>query len=131
MRCSAAAANQARARQLLALGQSFFYRGQLGDAEACYRQALHWCARSPQLDRVLEAAGQCLLAQLHYERGHHDDAADLLHPALELLEQHDGGMDVLAAAYDTALGLSVCATTAGVVPWRCSNTSSRSRTGAS
>ncbi|NIJ75403.1 LuxR family maltose regulon positive regulatory protein [Xanthomonas campestris] len=90
---------------LLALGQSFFYRGQLGDAEACYRQALNWCACTPQLDRVLQAAGQCLLAQLHYERGHHDDAADLLHPALELLEQHDGGMDVLAAAYDTALGL--------------------------
>ncbi|WP_372382230.1 LuxR C-terminal-related transcriptional regulator [Xanthomonas sp. NCPPB 1068] len=90
---------------LLALGQSFFYRGQLGDAEACYRQALHGCAHTPQPDRVLEAAGQCLLAQLHYERGHHDDAADLLHPALETLEQHDAGVDVLAAAYDTALGL--------------------------
>ncbi|WOB25583.1 MULTISPECIES: LuxR C-terminal-related transcriptional regulator [Xanthomonas] len=93
------------AQALLSLGQSFFYRGRLGDAEACYRQALSWCARTPQLDRVLEAAGNCLLAQVHYERGHHDDAADLLHPALELLEQHDGGVDVLAAAYDTALGL--------------------------
>ncbi|QJD68756.1 tetratricopeptide repeat protein [Xanthomonas campestris pv. badrii] len=90
---------------LLSLGQSLFYRGQLGDAEACYQQALQCCARQPQLDRVLEAAAHCLLAQLHYERGHHDDAADLLHPALELLEQHDGSADVLAAAYDTALGL--------------------------
>ncbi|RBK98988.1 helix-turn-helix transcriptional regulator, partial [Xanthomonas oryzae pv. oryzae] len=68
-------------------------------------QALRWCARTPQLDRVLESAAQCLLAQLHYERGRHDDAADLLYPALELLEQHDGGMDVLAAGYGTALGL--------------------------
>ncbi len=90
---------------MLSLGQSLFYRGQLGDAEACYRQALRWCARTPQLDRVLESAAQCLLAQLHYERGRHDDAADLLYPALELLEQHDGGMDVLAAGYGTALGL--------------------------
>lgn len=90
---------------MLSLGQSLFYRGQLRDAEACYRQALRWCARTPQLDRVLESAAQCLLAQLHYERGRHDDAADLLYPALELLEQHDGGMDVLAAGYGTALGL--------------------------
>ncbi|MCL1527346.1 LuxR C-terminal-related transcriptional regulator [Xanthomonas nasturtii] len=90
---------------VLSLGQSLFYRGRLSDAEACYQQALSWCARTPQPDRVLEAAGQCLLAQLHHERGHHDDAADLLHPALELLEQHDGGMDVLAAGYGTALGL--------------------------
>ncbi|WP_017173482.1 tetratricopeptide repeat protein, partial [Xanthomonas phaseoli] len=89
----------------LSLGQSLFYRGRLSDAEACYQQALSWCARAPQPDRVLEAAAQCLLAQVHYERGHHDDAADLLHPALELLEQHDGGMDVLAAGYGTALGL--------------------------
>lgn len=42
---------------------------------------------------------------MHYERGHHDDAADLLHPALDILEQHDGSTDVLAAGYDTALGL--------------------------
>ncbi|QEO96063.1 transcriptional regulator [Xanthomonas oryzae pv. oryzicola] len=69
----------------------------------CY--AMRWCARTPQLDRVLESAAQCLLAHLHYERGRHDDAADLLYPALELLEQHDGGMDVLAAGYGTALGL--------------------------
>ncbi|WP_372363463.1 LuxR C-terminal-related transcriptional regulator [Xanthomonas sp. NCPPB 3583] len=92
-------------RAMLSLGQSLFYRGRLSDAEACYQQALSWCARTPQPDRVLEAAAQCLLAQLHYERGHHDDAADLLHPALELLEQHDGGVDVLAAGYGTALGL--------------------------
>ncbi|MCC8535686.1 LuxR C-terminal-related transcriptional regulator [Xanthomonas axonopodis pv. poinsettiicola] len=90
---------------LLSLGQSLFYRGQLGEADACYQQALQCSARSPQPDRVLQATAHCLLAQLHYERGHHDDAADLLHPALELLEQHDGSADVLAAAYDTALGL--------------------------
>lgn len=32
---------------MLSLGQSLFYRGQLGDAEACYQQALRWCARTP------------------------------------------------------------------------------------
>ncbi|MEA9822124.1 LuxR C-terminal-related transcriptional regulator [Xanthomonas campestris pv. raphani] len=90
---------------LLVLGQSFFYRGRLGDAEACYQQALNGCLHAPQPDRVLQATAHCLLAQLHYERGHHDDAADLLHPALDILEQHDGSTDVLAAGYATALGL--------------------------
>ncbi len=103
MRCgSEIGANYA----LLHLGQSFYYRGRLAEAEAIYQQALALAARHAHLDRVLHAASSCLLAQLQYEHGRHDQAADLLQPALEVIEQHDGWLDIFASAYETALGLA-------------------------
>jgi LuxR family transcriptional regulator, maltose regulon positive regulatory protein len=91
---------------LLHLGQSLFYRGRLGDAEQTYLQAQALALRNEQLDPALHAASCCLLAQLQYERGRHDQAADLLDPHLAFLEQHDGWLDVFASAYETALGLA-------------------------
>lgn len=91
---------------LLHLGQSRYYRGRLGEAEAAYQEALALAARHQHLDGSLHAAASCLLAQLQYEKGRHDQAADLLEPALTFIEQHDGWLDVFASAYETALGLA-------------------------
>lgn len=91
---------------LLHLGQSLYYRGELDQAEAAYQQAMQLALRHEQMDRTLHAAASCLLAQLQYERGRHDQAADLLEPALPYLEQHDGWLDLFASGYETALGLA-------------------------
>ncbi|GHH47471.1 transcriptional regulator [[Pseudomonas] boreopolis] len=91
---------------LLHLGQSRYYRGALDEAEAAYQQAMQLAQRHEHTDRTLQAAASCLLAQLQYERGRHDQAADLLESSLSFLEQHDGWLDLFASGYETALGLA-------------------------
>jgi LuxR family transcriptional regulator, maltose regulon positive regulatory protein len=92
---------------LLHLGQAHFYRGRIDEAEAIYRQVLQLAQTRARTDQILQAAGSCLLAQLLCERGRHDAAADLLTPAIDFIEQHDGWLDIYASAYETALSLEL------------------------
>ncbi|WP_368566097.1 LuxR C-terminal-related transcriptional regulator [Pseudoxanthomonas sp. UTMC 1351] len=88
------------------LGQSQYYRGQLGLADATYRQVLAMAEQHSGVERTLQSAAVCLLAQLQCERGRYDEAAVELEPALAFLEQHDGWLDIFASAYETALALA-------------------------
>jgi LuxR family maltose regulon positive regulatory protein len=88
------------------LGQSHYYRGRLGLADATYREALAMAEQDSGIESSLKAVVVCLLAQLQCERGRYDEAAAELEPALTLLEQHDGWLDIFASAYETALALA-------------------------
>jgi LuxR family transcriptional regulator, maltose regulon positive regulatory protein len=87
------------------LGQSHYYRGRLGLADEAYREILA-NAEQDSIESSLNAAAVCLLAQLQCERGRYDEAATGLEPALAILEQHDGWLDIFASAYETALALA-------------------------
>lgn len=88
------------------LGQSYFYRGALDQAEAVYARAMQLAQSHQGSDAVLVAACRCLIAQLLLERGRHDEAADQLDGALEVLEAGDGWVDVYVAGFGTALALA-------------------------
>ncbi len=91
----------------LALGHSLFYRGQVTEAIALYRQVEALGERQPaSADSTLQAMARCLLAEAHCESGHADEAEAGLDEAIAYLEQHDGRIDVLAAAHATALTLA-------------------------
>ena len=91
---------------LLRLGQSFFYRGRLEEAEAAYLRAQAAAERNGDAGQTLQAACACLLARLQCEHGRYHEAADLLEPALAYMEQHDGWLDIFVAGYETALALA-------------------------
>lgn len=88
------------------LGQSHYYRGRLGLADAIYREVLAMAEPHSGIDHSLQAAAVCLLAQLQCERGRYDEAAAELEPALAFLEQHDGWLDIFVSGYETALALA-------------------------
>ncbi len=91
----------------LALGHSLFYRGQVAEAIALYRQVEVLGERQPaSADSTLQAMARCLLAEARCESAHVDEAEPGLDEAIAYLEQHDGRIDVLAAAHATALTLT-------------------------
>ncbi len=88
---------------LFHLGQSYYYRGLLGQAEATYREALTIAAHYFGIDNALKACGECLLAQLLCQRGQMEEARSYLKTCIEFIETHDGWLDIFAAAYEAAL----------------------------
>ncbi len=87
------------------LGQSHFYRGQLDEAEAIYRESLLIADAYFGVDSALKACGECLLAQVLYWRGDVAEAAALIDVSLPFLEGNDGWLDLFAAAYEVKLAV--------------------------
>jgi len=91
---------------LFHLGQSHFYAGRLGQAEAAYREALLIAEQYFGVDSALKGYGRCMLAQVLYWRGEMEQAQQMIDGGLPFLDGHDVWPDVFISAWEAKLGIT-------------------------
>lgn len=89
-----------RSRLLHRMALAYRNLGLLDDAVALYEAAIGYADTGEDVDPQEAWSIRLELADLHRERGEHDEAARRLQAAIERLENDDGPRDALASAYN-------------------------------
>jgi LuxR family transcriptional regulator, maltose regulon positive regulatory protein len=89
------------------LAQSRLYRGDVGQAEALFREALVAAEANYGSDSALKAIGSCFLGNVLYWRNEMTEARSLISSSLDAIDATDGWMDVYAVSYRTAAALDL------------------------
>ena len=91
---------------LMVKGMAALAQGRLQKAESAYDSALAIIQSDYPDDPGLNATCSVLMAEVLFERNEVDTAAEMLHAAIETLEESDGWLDPYASAY--RVGVGVC-----------------------
>ncbi|MEJ8566209.1 LuxR C-terminal-related transcriptional regulator [Elongatibacter sediminis] len=92
---------------VLVQGLAALAQGRLQKAETEYGEALSIIQRTCPDDPGLNATRSVLMSEVLYERNEIDAAEELLHSALDTLEESDGWLDPYAAAYRVGTGINL------------------------